>query len=111
MNDFDFSKGFNDAMELAEIESRDNIYILRIETVQKVMLLEALLKGTNSRIQFEKIGNSIEICVSDYVFDSFVCDLKSVFRLVDLFVIDAVEDGEVHIEMKILNAAKIIRKC
>ena len=111
MNDFDFAKEYNAAMGQAERESRDNIYILRKETVQKVMLLEALLKGTNFRIEFEKIGNSIEIFLSDYVFDSFVCDLKSVFQLVDLFVIDAVEDGEVHIEMKILNAATIIKKC
>ncbi|MGN1111724.1 MAG: hypothetical protein ACI4RP_00835 [Acutalibacteraceae bacterium] len=66
MNDFDFAKEFNDAMEQAERESRDNIYILHKETVEKVILLEALLRGTNFRIQFEKIGNSIEICVSDY---------------------------------------------
>lgn len=111
MNDFDFAKEFNAAMERAERECRDNIYILRKETVQKVILLEALLKGTNFKIEFEKIGNTIEICLSDYVFDSFVCDLKSVFRIVDLFVIDARNDGEVYIEMKILNAAKIIRKC
>lgn len=109
MNGFDFAKEFNAITEQAETESRNNIYILHKEIVQKVMLLEALLKGTNFKIQFEKIGNSIEISVSDYVFDTFVCDLKSVFQIVDLFVIDAVKDGEVHIEMKILNAARIIR--
>ena len=54
--------------------------------------------------------NSIEICVLSYVFDSCVCDLKRVFQTVDLFVIDALNDGKVSIEMKILNAAEIIRR-
>lgn len=45
-----------------------------------------------------------------YVFDSCVNKLKDAFNIVDLFVIDALKDGQVCIEMKIINAAEIIRR-
>ncbi len=45
-----------------------------------------------------------------YVFDSMSANLKTVFSIADVFVIDANEDGRVHIEMRLLNACKILER-
>lgn len=110
MNNFDFAKEICKALEKAEKESRNNIYLLKPETIKRSKIISCLLKGNDCTISFDMATNSIEICVLSYVFDSCVCDLKRVFQTVDLFVIDALNDGKVSIEMKILNAAEIIRR-
>lgn len=110
MNSFDLAKEICLALERAEKESKNNSYLLTMNTIKRIKLLDRLLKNTNSKIEFNRATNSIEICLSGYVFDSYICNLKSIFQLVDLFVIDAACDGQVCIEMKILNASKIIRR-
>ena len=110
MSDFDLAKEICKALEKAEKESRNNIYLLRPETIKRTKIISCLLKDRDCAISFDMATNSIEICVLGYVFDSCVCDLKRVFQTVDLFVIDALSDGKVSIEMKILNAAEIIRR-
>lgn len=54
------------------------------------------------------LGKSYAVLGYPYVFDSSVLELKQVFQAVDLFVIDALANGQVCIEMKISNAAEII---
>lgn len=108
MKNFDLTKELYEVLKRKEKESINNIYFLRPETINKIYELGNSLKKTEWDIEFDGATNSIVICLQDYVFDSCVCDLKSVFRIVDLFVIDAVDDGQVCIEMKILNAANII---
>lgn len=110
MNNFDLAKEICKALERAEKESRNNIYLLKPETIKRSKIINRLLKDSECTIAFDMATNSIEICVLGYVFDSCVCDLKRVFQTVDLFVIDALNDGKVSIEMKILNAAEIIRR-
>lgn len=110
MNEFDLAREICKALEKAEKESRNNIYLLRPETIKRTKIISCLLKDRDCAISFDMATNSIEICVLGYVFDSCVCDLKRVFLTVDLFVIDALNDGKVSIEMKILNAAEIIRR-
>ena len=107
---FDLAKEICKALERAEKESRNNIYLLRPETIKRSKIINRLLKDSECTIAFDMATNSIEICVLGYVFDSCVCDLKRVFQTVDLFVIDASNDGKVSIEMKILHAAEIIRR-
>lgn len=108
MTDFKFAKKICETLEKAKKESENNIYLLKPEIIKKVKIIENLLKETNYIIDFDAVTNSIEICVLEYVFDSCICDLKQVFQIVDLFVIDALKDRHVSIEMKILNAAEII---
>lgn len=108
MNDFDLAKVICRALEEAEKENRNNIYLIKPETMRKATTIESILNDTELSLSFDYITNSIEICVLGYVFDSCTCDLKRVFQTVDLFVIDALADGKVSIEMKILNAAEII---
>ena len=110
MKDFDLAKEICKALENAERESKKNIYLLKPGAIRKANLIEQLLEGTTHTISFDLVTNSIEICLLGYVFDSHICDLKQVFQIVDLFVIDALNDGQVSIEMKILNAAEIIRR-
>lgn len=110
MKEFELAKEICKALERAEKDSRNNIYILKPEVIRREKIIERVLVGTEYKISFNVATNSIEICVLGYVFDSCVCDLKQVFEMVDLFVIDALKDGRVSIEMKILNAAEIIRR-
>ena len=110
MNNFDLAKEICKALERAEKESKNNIYLLKPETMKRAKVIESLLKETEHNISFDTVTNSMEINALGYVFDSCVCDLKRIFQTVDLFVIDALIDGKVSIEMKILNAAEIIRR-
>ncbi len=110
MDDFNLAKEICKAFERAEKESRNNIFLLRPEIIKRSKIIECLLRETEHTTSFDMVTNSIEICVLDYVFDSCVSDLKQVFQTVDLFVIDALNDGKVSIEMKIVNAAEIIRR-
>lgn len=110
MEEFNLAKEICKALETAKQEIKNNIYILKPDIIQKINILDHLLKRVNHTINFYADTNSIEICILEYVLDSCICDLKQVFLNVDLFVIDSLKTGQVSIEMKILNAAKIIRR-
>ena len=110
MKDFDLAKEICKALEEFEKASRNIIYMLKPNTIKRVKSMERVLIETEHKISFNMVTNSIVICILGYVFDSCVCDLKRVFETVDLFVIEALDDGQVSIEMKILNAAEIIRR-
>jgi len=110
MKNIDLAKMICNALEKAEKESRGNIYILTPTTMQKSKQIEHALRATNYAISFDRVTNSLIISVKGYVFDSCVTELKKVFSIVDLFVIDALSNGQVCIEMKVLNAAEILRR-
>lgn len=110
MNDLQLAKMITEALERAEKEAENNIYILKPDVIKKLSVLEKLLQQGSPIIDFDRATNSIELSLTGYVFDSCICDLKRVFNVVDLFVIDSIVDGKVCIEMKILNAAEIIRR-
>lgn len=110
MKNIDLAKMICRALEKAERESQNNIYILKPNTMKKAKVIEMAIEGMKYDINFDRATNSLEISVSGYVFDSCISDLKSVFSVVDLFVIDALTDGKVCIEMKVINAAEIERR-
>lgn len=110
MKDFDLAKEICKALEEFEKESRNCIYILSPNTVRKVSIIKRILVKKEHKILFDMVTNTINICVLEYVFDSCICDLKRLFETVDSFVIDALDNGQVSIEMKILNAAEIVRR-
>ena len=110
MKNIDLAKMICNALEKAERESRGTIYILTPSTMKKAKLIESALKGVEYDICFDRVTNALEISVLGYVFDSCITDLKTAFLIVDLFVIDALTDGKVCIEMKVLNAAEILRR-
>lgn len=110
MKNIDLAKMICKALEKAEKESRDNVYILTPNTMKKATILEKALASMEYEICFDRVSNALEIGVSGYVFDSCITDLKAVFSIVDLFVIDALSNGKVCIEMKVLNAAEILRR-
>ena len=109
MKNIDLAKIICKALEKAEKETRGNVYILTPNTMKKARIIEKALAGMKSEICFDRVSNALEIAVSGYVFDSCLTDLKAVFSIVDLFVIDSLSDGKVCIEMKVLNAAEILR--
>lgn len=108
MNNYELSQLLNFSLEQAKRACQRNFYILKLETIKKIKILEDLLESCNCNIDFDAPTNSVEISVSAFVFDSTVCNLKRAFDLVDLFVIDAADDGKILIEMKIFNAAESI---
>lgn len=110
MNDYELSQLLNASLNQAEKECQRDVYLLKVETIKKIKIIDDLLEDYNSNINFDAPTNSIEISTTAFVFDSMVCNLKRVFELVDLFVIDATDDGSVCIEMKIWHAAKLIRR-
>ena len=110
MKNFDLAQQICKALKQAERESKNNIYILKPLTMQKIDVLRNSLNSIKMQIHFDRITNSIEITTTSYVFDSCVNKLKDAFNIVDLFVIDALKDGQVCIKMKIINAAEIIRR-
>lgn len=110
MNDYELSKFLNASLNQAGKECQKNVYLLKVETIKKIKIIADLLETYNCNINFDALTNSIEISATAFVFDSAVCNLKSVFELVDLFVIDAADDGAVCIEMKIWHAAKLLRR-
>lgn len=110
MNDYELSQFLNASLNQAKKECRRNVYLLKVETIKKIKIIDNLLEFYNCNIDFDAPTNSIEISATAFVFDSMVCNLKRVFELADLFVIDAVDDGTVCIEMKIRNAAEVIRR-
>jgi len=110
MKNIDLAKKICKALEKAEKESRGNVYILTPYTMKKARVIEKVLASMEYEICFDRVSNALEIAVSGYVFDSCITDLKAVFSIVDLFVIDSLSDGKVCIEMKVLNAAEILRR-
>jgi len=110
MKNIDLAKKICKALEKAEKESRGNVYILTPYTMKKARVIEKVLASMEYEICFDRVSNALEIAVSGYVFDSCLTDLKAVFSIVDLFVIDSLSDGKVCIEMKVLNAAEILRR-
>lgn len=108
MSDFELAKEICTALERAEKETRNTVYLLKAESLKKVKNLEQLLMDEQYSMHFDRLTNSLEITLTGYVFDSLNCDLKSIFQTVDLFVIDAMKDGRIYIEMKILNAAEVM---
>ena len=110
MNNLQLAKMITKALENTAIEVHKNIYILKPDTIRKISVLEKLLHENRPSVNFDRTTNSIDINLTGYVFDSCVCELKQVFQTVDLFVIDAMNDGKVCIEMKIINAAEIMRR-
>ena len=108
MDEFNWIKELGEILEDMEEESKLNIYMLKPEAVKKAAIVGRILKDTDLTIRFDPVVNAIEIIVLDYVYDSYLCDLKQVFQTVDLFSIDALTDGRVSIEMKLLKAAEII---
>ncbi len=110
MNDHELFQLLNALLNQAEKECKKNVYLLKVETITKIKIIDNLLESYNCNINFDAPTNSIEISATAFVFDSMGCNLKRTFELVDLFVIDAADDGTVCIEMKILNAAEVIRR-
>lgn len=110
MNDYELSQLLNASLNQAKKECQKNVYLLKVETIKKIKIIDDLLASYNCNIDFDAPTNSIEISATAFVFDSMVCNLKRAFELVDLFVIDAADDGAVCIEMKIWNAARRIRR-
>lgn len=110
MNDYELSQLLNASLNQAKKDCQRNVYLLKVETIKKIKIIADLLASYNCNIDFDAQTNSIEISATAFVFDSMVCNLKRAFELVDLFVIDAADDGMVCIEMKIWNAAKRIRR-
>lgn len=108
MNEYELFRLLNASLNQAEKDCQNKAYILKVETIKKIKIIDDLLDSFNGKINFDAPTNSIEISTTAFVFDSMVCNLKRIFELVDLFVIDAVDDGAVCIEMKILNAANQI---
>lgn len=108
MKDFNLEKEIYNTLKRAERESENNIYLLKPNIIKKVNFIECLLREIKHRICFDMVTNSVNISVLGYVFDSSVLELKQVFQAVDLFVIDALANGQVCIKMKISNAAEII---
>lgn len=110
MNDYELSQLLNASLSQAEKDCQRNVYLLKVETIKKIEIIDDLLASYNCNIDFDAPTNSIEISTTAFVFDSMVCNLKKALELVDLFVIDAADDDMVCIEMKIWNAAKLIRR-
>ena len=76
MKEFNLAKEICKALESAEKDSRNNIYILKPEVIRREKIIERVLAETEVEISFDVVTNSIEISVLGYVFDSCVCDLK-----------------------------------
>lgn len=110
MNDYELSQLLNASLSQAEKECQRYVYLLKVETIKKIKIIDDLLEDYNCNINFDAPTNSVEISAAAFVFDSMVCSLKRAFELVDLFVIDVADNGMVCIEMKIWNAAKQIRR-
>lgn len=109
MNDFEFSKFISDILDETRKASRKNTYILKSETIKKIDFIERSFHGLNCIFRFDAPSNSIEITLLGFVFDSLTCNIKQVLLISDVFVIDSLNDGKVCIEMKLLNAAEIIK--
>ena len=107
---FDLIREAGKALERAERESLNNIYYLKPEILDRTVYITHLLKGKNLTVNFDAATNSIEIEALDYVFDSYVDKMQTVFQAVDVFSIDAQDDGRVCVSMKINNAANVKRR-
>lgn len=108
MKDFNLEKEIYNSFKRAERENKNNIYLLKSDIIKKVKFIECLLRETEHRICFDIVTNSVNIFVLGYVFDSSALELKQTFRAVDFFVINALNNGLVCMEMKISNVAEII---
>lgn len=110
MNDRKLSELIVVASERAKKELRNNIYLLKTDTVKKLRLLDGIFNDSDYKAVFDASTNSVEITALGFVFDSMTNDLKKAFSAVVLFVMDSTADGRVCIEMKILNAADVAKR-
>ena len=107
MNDYEFAKLIGKAIELHEEKTKNNKYILKPETAVKISrILQLASKCVKAK--FDISDNAFDIEFQSYVFDSLTEHMKEVFELADIFNIDALDDGMVSIELRILEAGILI---
>lgn len=108
MNDYEFAKLIRKAIELHEEKTKNNKYILKSETAVKISRILQLTSKYCVKAKFDISDNAFDIELQSYVFDSLTEHMKEVFELSDIFNIDALDDGMVSIELRILEAGILI---
>jgi hypothetical protein len=108
MNDYEFAKLIRKAMELHEEKTKNNKYILKPETAVKISRILQLTSKYCVKAKFDISDNAFDIELQSYVFDNLTEHMKEVFELADIFTIDALDDGMVSIELRILEAGILI---
>lgn len=100
----------SDCFKDAEKKAAGKIFIIKTETAERLRCIQSELRNGNkyAKLSLNFLTNSIDIRIEGYVFDSSVENVKRMFDTVDIFVIDALLDGRVCVEMRILNAFEII---
>lgn len=112
MNDFKLlAELISAAIHEKEEKSRNNVYILKSETADKIGVIRDCIRNDSTKldISFDTTFNALDIEIRNYVFDSKTDDLRTIFNTIDVAVIDALIDGEVCIQMRILNACSVTR--
>lgn len=109
MNDYEFAVLMCGFFEQAEKEAERKAFVMKEETLEKLQYITAVLLGSDLTVNqsFDRVTNAVDVEISGYVFDSVVTNLKGIFSIVDLFTIDALTDGTVCVEARILNACDV----
>lgn len=88
------------------------IFVLSPKTLERLTTISTVLANSNVTIcyHFDCTTNAVDIHLESYVFDSMTIELATLFAAVDVAVIDALSDGKICIEMRILNACTIVKE-
>lgn len=106
MTDFELSKIITESLDRAKRASIGSSFVMKKGTYARLSAIERIIgsyHGTYSS-DFDAATNSLDIRIEGYVFDSTTDNLKALLAIPDLFVIDALSDGKICIEMKLQNA-------
>ena len=108
MNKRDFFKLMLEAYQNAEKEAAGKVFIVKPSVMSRLTAVRSA--ATRSRIEyserFDPALNAIDIELSSYVFDSVAQDMHALLITPDLFVIDALNDGKIRIQARILDACE-----
>lgn len=93
-----------------ELEASKHVYRLREQTREKLNTICSAfnVQTKDTKITFNPVANTACVEVRDYVFDSYVNNMKTAFSLADIIVIDSLKNGLVCISIVVQNAADML---
>lgn len=108
MTNKEFTKMMMNCIHEAQRASCGKTFVLKPKTLVKLDRMTRSAEG-DCQVSFDAAFNAIDISVKKYVFDSQCESLKEMILCADIIVIDSESDGKVCIELRILNAANILK--
>ncbi len=106
MTEHEFFKLLNEVYQEAKKEAEGKVFLIKPEALARTAAIRRAAQSScmDYSESFDPVLSAIDIEFSSYVFDSAAHDMRTLLLAPDFFVIDALEDGKLRIQARILDA-------